>query len=119
MLLILFNLIFICPILGLPLCYNTSNLPQNIQINSNFTIDPVYFNNKPITTFQIADRIMTRTQETRYGYTSSYNNSKHCPTDFIIPKKEDYESIISQLGDRAYSILTDKNGFNMTKGYII
>ena len=53
---------------------------------------------------------------TRYGYTSSYNNSKHCPTDFIIPKKEDYESIISQLGDRAYSILTDKNGFNMTKG---
>jgi hypothetical protein len=74
--------------MGIPLCYNTSPLPQNIQVDPNFTIDPAYFKNKPLTTFQIADRIMTRSQETRYGYTSWYNNSNHCPPDFIIPKKK-------------------------------
>ena len=102
--------------MGIPLCYNTRPLPQNIQVDPNFTIDPVYFKNKPLTTFQIADRIMTRSQETRYGYTSWYNNSNHCPPDFIIPKKKDYEEIIAKLGNNAYTVFTDKNGFNMTTG---
>ena len=111
-------LVFIRPIFAIPLCYNTSPLPPKtkIKIDSNFTIDPVYFNNNPLTTFQIADRIMTKSQEIRYGYTSSYNHSKHCPPDFIIPRKEHYEEIISKLGKKAYSIFTDPNGFNMTKG---
>ena len=115
---ILIYLVFICPIFGIPLCYNTSPLPPNtkIKIDSNFTIDPVYFDNNPLTTFQIADRIMTKSQQIIYGYTSYYNNSDHCPPDFIIPRKEHYEEIISKLGKKAYSIFTDPNGFNMTKG---
>ena len=118
MLQILIYLVFICPIFGIPLCYNTSPLSPNtkIKIDSNFTIDPVYFDNNPLTTFQIADRIMTKSQQIIYGYTSYYNNSDHCPPDFIIPRKEHYEEIISKLGKKAYSIFTDPNGFNMTKG---
>ena len=119
--LILFYLVFISPILCIPLCYNTSPLPPNtnIKIDSNFTIDPVYFNNKPLTTFQIADRIFTKNQQSIYGYTSYYNNSKHCPPDFIIPRKEHYEEIISKLGKKAYEVFTDPNGFNMTQGYYL
>ena len=118
MLQILIYLVFLNPILGIPLCYNTSPLPPDtkIEIDSNFTIDPVYFKEKPLTTFQIADRIMTRSQEYRYGYTSSYVYSDHCPPDFIIPRKEHFEEIISKLGSKAYSTFTDPNGFNMTKG---
>lgn len=110
--------IYIPNIWNSSMLYNTSPLPPKtkIKIDSSFTIDPVYFNNKSLTTFQIADRIMTKSQETRYGYTSSYNNSKHCPPDFIIPRKEHYEEIISKLGKNAYSKFTDPNGFNMTKG---
>ena len=119
--LILFYLVFISPTLCIPLCYNTSPLPPNtnIKIDSNFTIDPVYFNDKPLTTFQIADRIFTKDQQKIYGYTSYYNNSKHCPPDFIIPRKEHYEEIISKLGKKAYEVFTDPNGFNMTQGYYL
>lgn len=31
-----------------------------------------------------------------------YVNSLYCQEDFIIPKKEDYESVITQLGNNAY-----------------
>ena len=116
MFLILFYLISNSSILGLPFCYNTSEIPKNFKIDNSFTIDPIKFNDQETTSFKIGNRIMTRNEYTGYGGSSYYNNSLYCPQDFIIPKKEDYESIISQLGDKAYSVFTDKNGFNMKKG---
>ena len=42
-----------------------------------------------------------------------YEDSEFCPKGFKIPLKEDYESVIKQLGKDAYSVFTDPNGFNM------
>ena len=36
--------------------------------------------------------------------------------NFKIPTKSDYESIISELGSNAYSIVTKLDGLNMEKG---
>ena len=46
---------------------------------------------------------------------SSYPSSKYCPPDFVIPTKEFYKSLISDLRSNAYSVLTDKNGLNMSE----
>ena len=45
--------------------------------------------------------------------TGYYSDSEFCPKGFKIPLKEDYESLIKQLGKNAYSVFTDPNGFNM------
>ena len=42
-----------------------------------------------------------------------YSDSEFCPKGFKIPLKEDFESVIKQLGKNAYSVFTDPNGFNM------
>ena len=54
-------------------------------------------------------RIITSTN----GY---YSDSEFCPKGFKIPIKEDFESVIKQLGKKAYSVFTDPNGFNMETG---
>ena len=43
----------------------------------------------------------------------NWDDSQYCPNGFKIPLKEDFESVLKQLGNKAYSILTDPNGFNM------
>ena len=40
--------------------------------------------------------------------------SDFCPIDFDVPTKEDFENLISNLGNNAYSILSDPNGLNMS-----
>ena len=111
---ILFYVSYIIPILGIPQC-KKSNPPRKIEIDKNFTINPIQFNNKVTTSYQVGNRIFTK--ETTIGYyTSIYNNTDLCPPDFIVPYKEDYENLIKYLGSKAYSTLTDPKGFNMTKG---
>ena len=116
MLLVLIYLINIPNIIGLRFCKNTSDLPKDFKIDDSFTIDPIYLDGKAYTSFKIADRIMSRNERTMYGGYSYYNNTLYCPTNFMIPKKEDYENILNKLGNKAYEVLTDKNGFNMTEG---
>ena len=114
MLIILFFFFCIIPIFGLPQCKKSSP-PRNIKINHNFTINPIKYNNKELTSFQIADRIVIKENFFLGYYTSRYNISQFCPPNFIIPYKEDYENIISKLGNNAYSTFTNENGFNMVK----
>ena len=45
---------------------------------------------------------------------NTYQSIDYCPTDFEIPTVENYKSLVSELGNTAYSVLTNKNGFNMS-----
>ena len=113
---IIFILIFLYPILNLEFCPLEKESPsEEIKIDNSFTINPK-FENKTVTPINIKNRIFIKEspQMTSTVY-SNYPSSKYCPTDFIIPTKEFYQSLLSDLGNDAYSILTDKNGLNMSE----
>ena len=101
------------------ICPNKINPPHDIQINNSYSLHPE-FNNRVFSTINVHNRVFIKEPipVTRQNYYSSKN---YCPSNFIIPTIEFYESLISDLGDKAYSILTDKDGFNLTENvyYII
>ena len=89
--------------------------PQEIQIDESYSINPINYSGEEYTVIQVANKIfLNKSKGPIYSATSGlYANSDFCPTDFIIPKKEDYESLISKLGLDAYNILIDEKGFHM------
>ena len=99
-------------------CQQENNPPQAIEINPSFSLDPITFKGVQYGTIQISNQIFLNKDYTGINSATSdiYSDSAFCPDDFVIPKKEDYESIIAQLGDNAYSTFTDPNGFNMQPG---
>ena len=96
-------------------CPQTKEPPQEIQIDSSHTVNTISFSEVEYKTIKIANKIFL--DKNIEGINSAANtendDSKFCPEDFIIPKKEDYESIITQFGADAYSTFTAKEGFNM------
>lgn len=114
---ILLCLLYLNPILGIDYCPPTApSPPQTIKVNSSYTIKPV-FNNKVVHTINIKNRILIKESPDMPGsmVSSSYPSSKYCPTDFKIPTKEFYSSLISALGTSAYSTLTKASGLNMSE----
>ena len=99
-------------------CQEENNPPKAIEINPSFTLDPITFSGVQYGTIQITNQIFLNKDYTRINIAQSniYSDSDFCPDDFVIPKKEDYESIIAKLGDIAYSTFTNSNGFNMQPG---
>ena len=87
--------------------------PQKIKINSSYEFYPVK-NEKKYSIVNVNNRVFIKEDMSVSGLYEYYNYKGHCPTDFIFPSKEFYESLIAELGDKAYSVLTDKNGFNMS-----
>ena len=106
--------LFINPIINLEYCpIKTPSPPEKIKIDTSFKVEPEYKGNK-VTPININNRIFTKEAPVMTGtYYSYYSSSDYCPSDFIIPSMETYKSLISELGSKAYSILTDENGFNM------
>ena len=92
--------------------------PQEIENNPSFTLEPIIKDSEQYETIQISNQIFLNKDHSRINSrtTALYDDSLFCPNDFIIPKKEHYELIISQLGANAYSTFTDPNGFNMQRG---
>ena len=113
---ILFCLIYFTPIITLDYCpLETQKPPKKININKTFTINPK-FKNQTVTPLNIKNRIfIIESQPLGSGVSSSYPSSGYCPQDFIIPSKEFYKSLISDLGSDAYSVLTNKDGLNMSE----
>ena len=99
-------------------CPQKKDPTQEIQIDSSYTPSPITYSSTTYKTIQIANKIFLDKNSPRIYSAASYlyEDSKFCPPDFIIPKKEDYEAIITQLGADAYSTFTDPNGFNMETG---
>lgn len=94
-------------------CPEKSNAPRDIQNDPNFSI-------KPEKKGQFYDYVKIQNEYFYINYTifqlcySVYESYESCPKDFEIPTKEDFESLISNLGSEAYSILTSPEGLNMT-----
>ena len=105
-------------------CPKTKEPPQEIETNPSFTINPITDSGQEYRVIKIANKFfLDKSTGKSISRTSGfYTDSSYCPGegDFIIPKKEDYISVISQLGSKAYSTFTDPNGFNMeVKNYYL
>ena len=100
------------------LCPQRKEPPQEIQIDSSYTLNPITYSGVTYKTIQIANKIfLDKNKAGIYSASSTiYADSQFCPDDFIIPKKADYEAIITQLGADAYSTFTDPKGFNLEAG---
>ena len=115
---IFFNIMIIvfliCYSFGFLFCPKSNNPPQKININTSYTINPVLYNNNYYTPFQIGNKIFLKKFNVDVDMARDYYyDSDFCPKGFKIPLKEDFESLIKQLGNNAYSVLTDPNGFDM------
>ena len=100
------------------LCPQRKEPPQEVPKDPSYTLAPISFNGITYKTIQIANQIFLDKNFVGVNYATSelYEDSKYCPDDFIIPKKQDFEAIIIQLGADAYSAFTDPKGFNMEAG---
>ena len=126
-----FALKFICLLICANLCLNElfcpikKELPEETQKDSSYTINsinPVKYLDQDYTAVQVANKIFLNKSKGKFTWSSSalYEDSDYCPDDFVIPKKEDFESVLNILGADAYSVLTDPNGFNMEpKNYYV
>ena len=96
-------------------CPKSNMLPQQIKINDSYTINPVIYNNESYTAVQVGNKIFLNRFKgsINMGTTGYYSDSEFCPEGFKIPLKEDFESVVKQLGKNAYSVFTDPNGFGM------
>ena len=99
-------------------CPKSNEPPQKIDINISYTINPIIYNNESYTAVNVGNKIFLNRFKgiISEATTGSYSDSEFCPKGFKIPLKEDFESVIEQLGKNAYSIFTDPNGFNMEQG---
>ena len=112
-LLIFSFLIFL--ISGKLFCSNKSDPPQEVEIDLTYSVNPIKFENTEYIAVKVGNKIFLNKSKGKLtlSTTDFYTDKNYCPDDFIIPKKEDFESVISQLGNNAYSVFTDPNGFNM------
>ena len=99
-------------------CPKSNKAPKKIAINTSYTINPIIYNNESYTAVNVGNKIFLNRFKGRISTatTGTYSDSEFCPKGFKIPLKEDFESVIEQLGKDAYSVLTDPNGFNMEPG---
>ena len=96
-------------------CPDSSEPPQALD-NPNYSFQPVIFDIDPLTPVILSEKVLVNTH---FSYFQSikdyYIDSYYCPKDFVIIKKDELVTIINDLGDKAYSTFTDKNGLNMSE----
>ena len=96
-------------------CPETSDPPEALD-NSNFSIQPILYSGVSLTPVVTSGKVLINTHQNNVDSTKEYyKDSDYCPDDFIIPKKEDLEAVINNLGDQAYQTFTDKNGLDMAE----
>ena len=95
-------------------CPKNSKPPKSIEIDESFKII-AQMSGKNYSTIIINNRVFFKDTPKITSYSSYYSDSSYCATNFLIPTKEEYESLISSLGGKAYSTLTQANGFNLTE----
>ena len=94
-------------------CPQTSNPPKNIAINTSYEILETMSNT--VYSVSIIKNKAFFKQSPKVSISSNYYDYNYCPTNYMIPIKEDYESLIKSLGKDAYKVLTDPKGLNMTE----
>ena len=77
-------------------------------------INPIIFSDKSYNSINVGNKIIlteNTANDLNIVHSGYYDDDEYCPEDFVIPKQEDYQELINKLGSKAYSVLTDKNGF--------
>ena len=98
------------------LCPETKDPPETVD-NPNYKIGPADFYGSPLTVVVLSNQVLVNTHESYVQSIKEYfTDSFYCPSKYVIIKKEELESIISSLGDKAYSTFIDKNGLDMSEG---
>ena len=100
-------------------CPKSKPSPETIDKDTSKVIKPILYNGKNYAAIQVGSKIFLNDNTVNglnYGTTGLYVDSSYCPSDFKIPKKFDFESLISELGSDAYTVLTSQTGFNMEQG---
>ena len=95
-------------------CPNKSNPPKAIEIDKSFTIT-AQMSGKNYSTVIINNKVFFKDTPKIAYRLSNYPDSSYCATNFVIPTKNDFQSLISSLGNKAFSTLTNQNGFNLTQ----
>ena len=96
-------------------CPTSHEIPQKIKIDTNFMASDVVIDNvnygKPIS---VGNLIFL----TKYVNISSgtINLEYSFPTWFRLPTKSEFETILSSLGSKANSVLSNTSGFNFQSG---
>ena len=95
-------------------CPNENEPPQDLEINSKFSFKSIEYKSYLLNPVLIGNKVLVN-KNTHYidSIKDFYTDSDYCPENYIILLKEELESIISELGDNAYSKLTDAKGLNM------
>ena len=97
------------------ICPEAQDPPQALD-NTKYTLQPVERYQMPLTPVVISDKVLLNNKDNWKESTKDYyKDSTYCPTNYVIVKKEDLESVIKFLGDKAYSTFTDKNGLDMSE----
>ena len=94
-------------------CPQTSNPPKNIPINSSYEI----FETKSEIKYSVAiikNKAFLR-ESPKVTISTNYYDYSYCPSNYIIPLKDDYESLIKSLGKDAYKVLTNPKILNLTE----
>ena len=94
-------------------CPETSDPPEALD-NPNFSFQPILFEGVSLTPVITSGKVLVNTHQYRIDSIKDYyKDSDYCPEDFVIPKKEELEAVINNLGDQAYKTFTDENGLAM------
>ena len=112
MIIIIFS-IFLKSIHSNLFCPQTSTPPKDIPIDSSYEITETK-SDKVYSVSIIKKRAFLR-ESPKVSISSNYYDYSYCPTNYKIPLKTDYESLIKSLGKNAYKVLTDPKVLNMTE----
>ena len=94
-------------------CPETSDPPEALD-NPNYSFQPIVYDMVSLTPVVTSGKVLVNTH--KYGVDSIkdfFKDSDYCPDDFVIPKKEELEAVITNLGDQTYATFTDENGLGM------
>ena len=110
--LLLITEVFSCKLGSSLSCPAYVDPPEEIKLNKSYAFFPEK-DGKKYTTVNVNNRAFIKEDISVPHLAEWFNYRGYCPTDFFFPTKEFYESLIKELGNKAYSVLTDINGFNM------
>ena len=96
-------------IYGYLFCPEKVNPPIELEEDPDFNIKKPELSGKTYDTIIINNMAFIKE-----GIKIDPTKSDYCPKDFDIPTKEDFENLISSLGNNAYSVLTNPEGLNIS-----
>ena len=106
---IFFFILSIKFIYGYLFCPEKANPPIELEEDPDFSIQKPELSGKTYNT-----TIINNMAFIKEGIKIDPSKSDYCPKDFDIPTKEDFENLISSLGNNAFSVLSNPDGLGIS-----